>query len=73
MGQTYKVPLPPTEVSYASPFTDTFTVKATRSALNSIAQTRSLDVEMLHPGLIWPVIAFNADVISWGKSLLGGI
>lgn len=63
---TYKVPLPPTASSYSSPWTDTFTVKATRSVLNSVSRTRSLDIEMLHPGLIWPVVAFNADVIGWG-------
>ncbi|SCV68329.1 BQ2448_450 [Microbotryum intermedium] len=62
---TYKVPLPPTEASYVSPFAETFTVKAIRSNLNSISRTRSLEIEMLHPGLIWPVIAFDADVISW--------
>ncbi|SCZ90186.1 BZ3500_MvSof-1268-A1-R1_Chr1-3g01827 [Microbotryum saponariae] len=62
---TYKVPLPPTEASYVSPFAETFTVKAIRSSLNSISRTRSLEIEMLHPGLIWPVIAFDADVVSW--------
>ncbi|KDE09627.1 hypothetical protein MVLG_00034 [Microbotryum lychnidis-dioicae p1A1 Lamole] len=62
---TYKVPLPPTEASYVSHFAETFTVKAIRSSLNSISRTRSLEIEMLHPGLIWPVIAFDADVVSW--------
>ncbi|ORY69282.1 hypothetical protein BCR35DRAFT_319080 [Leucosporidium creatinivorum] len=62
---TYKVPLPPTEATYSSPFTETFTVRATRDVLNSIKRTRSLDIELKHPGLIWPVIAFNGDVVSW--------
>lgn len=65
---TYKIPLPPTEATYSSPFADTFTLRATRDVLNSIKRTRSLDIELKHPGLIWPVVAFNGDVISWGAS-----
>lgn len=64
--QTYKVPLPPTPATYASPFADTFTVTASHSVLNSIKRTRSFDIIMDHPGLIWPVVAFDADVVSWG-------
>ncbi|KAK4057683.1 hypothetical protein OIO90_001331 [Microbotryomycetes sp. JL221] len=62
---TYKVPLPHAEATYQSPFKNSFTVKATRSVLNSIKRTRTLDIEMQHPGIIWPVVAFNGDVISW--------
>lgn len=62
----YRVDLPPLPASYASPWTDSFNVFAERSVLNSVKRTRSLDIVMSHPSIIWPVIAFDADVVSWG-------
>ncbi|KAK4055194.1 hypothetical protein OIV83_000474 [Microbotryomycetes sp. JL201] len=62
---TYKVPLPPAPATYTSPFQGSFTVKAVKSVLNSIKRTRTLEIEMKHPGIMWPVVAFDADVISW--------
>ncbi|KAI5479232.1 endoplasmic reticulum metallopeptidase [Pseudohyphozyma bogoriensis] len=64
---SYRVPLPPTPSSYASPWSS-FTVTAQKNVLNSIKQTRSLEIVMDHPGLMWPVIAFDADVLSWDLS-----
>ncbi|KAM0755633.1 hypothetical protein T439DRAFT_320338 [Meredithblackwellia eburnea MCA 4105] len=60
----FKVPLPPTPSSYQSPWGE-FTVFADKSVLNSVKRTRSLDIVMTHPSLIWPVIAFEADVVKW--------
>ncbi|KAK4701094.1 hypothetical protein P7C70_g5142, partial [Phenoliferia sp. Uapishka_3] len=60
----YKVPLPPLPSSYVSPW-EGFQVVAENSVLNSIKQTRSLDIVMKHPGIIWPVVAFTADVVDW--------
>ncbi|KAM0793486.1 hypothetical protein ACM66B_000927 [Microbotryomycetes sp. NB124-2] len=62
---TYKVPLPPAPSTYTSPFQAKFTVKAVKSVLNSVKRTRTLEIEMKHPGIIWPVVAFDADVVSW--------
>ncbi|GAA5907624.1 hypothetical protein JCM6882_004426, partial [Rhodosporidiobolus microsporus] len=62
---TYKVALPPAETSYLSPWTDTFTLTAAKSSLNSVKQTRHVDLVLDHPGVIWPVISFNADVVEW--------
>lgn len=58
------VPLPPLPSSYASPW-DAFQVVSEKSVLNSIKRTRTLDVVMHHPGIIWPVIAFNSNVLDW--------
>ncbi|KAL8286292.1 hypothetical protein RQP46_004780 [Phenoliferia psychrophenolica] len=60
----FKVPLPALPSSYVSPWEE-FQVVAEKSVLNSVKLTRTLDVVMLYPGLIWPVIAFNADVLDW--------
>jgi len=62
---SYKVNLHSAPSSYSSPWRESFTVKATRSILNAVKQTRELQIRMDHPGLIWPVIAFEADVLSW--------
>lgn len=65
---TYKVPLPPVESTYTSPYLDTFKVSVTRNSLNAIKQTRSIDVVLDHPAIIWPVLSFDGDVIAWGAS-----
>ncbi|GAA6040391.1 hypothetical protein JCM8097_007592 [Rhodosporidiobolus ruineniae] len=62
---TYKVPLPPADPSYVSPWPSTFTITPTRDILNAVKQTRSLDLVLDHPGVIWPVLAFEADVVGW--------
>ncbi|KAJ8297177.1 putative endoplasmic reticulum metallopeptidase 1 [Rhodotorula toruloides] len=62
---TYKVPLPPVESTYTSPYLDTFKVSVTRNSLNAIKQTRSIDVVLDHPAIIWPVLSFDGDVIAW--------
>lgn len=63
---TYKVPLPPVESTYTSPYLDTLKVSVTRNAINAIKQTRSVDIVLDHPGIIWPVLSFDGDVIAWG-------
>ncbi|GEM06060.1 endoplasmic reticulum metallopeptidase [Rhodotorula toruloides] len=62
---TYKVPLPPVDSAYTSPYLDTFKVSVTRNVLNAIKQTRSIDIVLDHPGIIWPVLSFDGDVTSW--------
>lgn len=64
----YKVPLTIPE-DYVSPWTkpndQTFTVSAINNIYNAEAGTRSLTLEVKHPGIIWSVIAFDAHVLSW--------
>ncbi|BGP12418.1 hypothetical protein JCM10213v2_000334 [Rhodosporidiobolus nylandii] len=62
---TYKIPLPSADIDYVSVFSDTFRITATRDQLNSVTRTRSLDLILDHPGIIWPVLGFTADVVSW--------
>jgi len=62
---TYKVPLHPVPDNYVSPWQD-FKITVDRSWLNPVQMTRSIELVLEHPGVIWPVIAFEADVISWG-------
>lgn len=63
---SYKIALPTTlAVESVHPWKESFTLTATRSVLNAVKQTRSLEIIMDHPGLIWTVISFSADVISW--------
>lgn len=52
---------------YASPAPEAnhFTVKATNEVLDLEAGTRSLTLEMSHPGVIWSVVAFDAEILSW--------
>jgi len=61
---TYKVPLHPVPANYVSPWQD-FKITVDRSWLNPVQMTRSIELVLEHPGVIWPVIAFEADVISW--------
>ncbi|SPC67749.1 uncharacterized protein UHOD_06842 [Ustilago sp. UG-2017b] len=69
----YKFQLPPPPSSsgfttkYASPAPESnhFTVKASNEILNLESNTRSLTLEMNHPGIIWPVVAFDAEILSW--------
>lgn len=41
-------------------------VTVQRSVLNTIKQTRQLELTLEHPGMIWPVMSFTADVVAWG-------
>ncbi|KAI4524854.1 hypothetical protein K525DRAFT_235287 [Schizophyllum commune Loenen D] len=54
---------------YVSPWvTDVapvFYARAIRDERDEKAGTRALTLEMYHPGLIWSVIAFDAEVLSW--------
>lgn len=61
------IPLPHAE-NYLSPWRDVFKVYATDESLNAITKRRKLTVTIDHPGLIWTVIAFDADVVAWDLS-----
>lgn len=63
--QSYKVPLPALPADYVSPFASKFRVEVTDSRLNAVTQTRYVKLAIRHPEIIWTVIAFTADVISW--------
>lgn len=60
----YSLDMPPTP-SYVSDWSERFTVKATNVVLHSIDRTKSFTIEVQHPSLIWPVITFEADIVSW--------
>ncbi|GAA6059342.1 hypothetical protein JCM10212_003240 [Sporobolomyces blumeae] len=61
---TYKVPLEPVSPAYVSPWSD-FKISVRRSTLNAVARTRSIEFVLEHPNVIWPVVAFEADVLAW--------
>lgn len=67
---TYRIPLPAPPATYASPWLDTFRVSVKQVRLNAVKQTRTVDIVLQHPGIMWPVIAFDADVVAWGEFLL---
>lgn len=50
---------------YVSPWVDTFKIVVLQSKLDYIQQQRTLSIAIDHPGIIWTVIAFTADVVSW--------
>ncbi|KAF9454480.1 hypothetical protein P691DRAFT_692720 [Macrolepiota fuliginosa MF-IS2] len=62
----YKVPLAVDE-DYASPWANDqrFSVSAINNFHDTEAGTRSLTLEIKHPGIIWSVIAFDAHVLRW--------
>jgi len=63
----YKIPLP-IEPGFVSPFATgerAFRVEAVNDTVDVSAGTRSLTLEITHPGLIWTVIAFDAHVLRW--------
>ncbi|KAI0262359.1 hypothetical protein BC834DRAFT_925273 [Gloeopeniophorella convolvens] len=63
----YKIPLP-IEPGFVSPFangTRAFKIEAVEDHVDSVAGTRSLTLQITHPGLIWTVIAFDAHVLQW--------
>lgn len=50
---------------YVSPWTDTFKINLLHNKLDHINHHRTLVFAVDHPGIIWTVIAFTADVVSW--------
>lgn len=63
---TYRIPLPQDSAeAYSSPWTDKFAISAAYDVLNAITRTRSLELVLAHDGVMWPVLAFDADVVSW--------
>ncbi|GLB41442.1 putative peptide hydrolase [Lyophyllum shimeji] len=65
--KTYKVPLA-VDPGYVSPWTVTgngLTIKAVNDVKDLAAGTRSLTLQINHPGLIWTVVAFDAHVLKW--------
>jgi len=66
---TYKIPLPQESVqAYTSPWVDTFTLSTAYDTLNAITRSRSLELVLSHPGIVWSVLAFDAHVLSWDLS-----
>ncbi|GAA5923073.1 uncharacterized protein JCM15063_003520 [Sporobolomyces koalae] len=61
---TYKVPLEPVAADYVSPWSD-FKVVVEKSSLDVVHMRRTINLVLEHPGVIWPVIAFEADVVDW--------
>ncbi|CBQ69193.1 conserved hypothetical protein [Sporisorium reilianum SRZ2] len=67
----FQLPAPPASAGfstkYAAPAPEGkhFTVKATNEVVDLQAGTRSLTLEMHHPGIIWSVVAFDAEILSW--------
>ncbi|BGP44460.1 hypothetical protein JCM10450v2_000274 [Rhodotorula kratochvilovae] len=62
---TYRIELPPVGPEYVAPWTDALKVTVQRSTLNSVKQTRHVELTLEHPGIIWPVMSFTADVVAW--------
>ncbi|KAI9448865.1 hypothetical protein BJY52DRAFT_1206477 [Lactarius psammicola] len=63
----YKLPLP-IEPGFVSPFAAgelAFKIEAINDTLDLAAGTRSLTLQITHPGLIWTVLAFDAHVLQW--------
>ncbi|WAR57984.1 hypothetical protein PtB15_5B214 [Puccinia triticina] len=50
---------------YVSPWTDKFKITSLSSKLDFINQQRTIVLAIDHPGIIWTVIAFTADVVEW--------
>lgn len=64
----FQLPTPPSHsTKYAAPAPEAahFTVKAKNEHLDLDAGTRSLTLEMSHPNVIWSVVAFDAEILSW--------
>lgn len=62
----YKIPLSTSE-GYASPWTaeQGFSVSAINDFRDTEAGTRSLTLQVKHPGIVWSVISFDAHVLRW--------
>ncbi|KAI0046019.1 hypothetical protein FA95DRAFT_1680074 [Auriscalpium vulgare] len=63
----YKIPLP-IEPGFVSPFAvgeQQFKVEAVNDKIDEKAGTRSFTLKIVHPGIIWTVVAFDAHVLKW--------
>ncbi|KAJ6614116.1 hypothetical protein B0H10DRAFT_2046102 [Mycena sp. CBHHK59/15] len=63
----YKIELPK-ETGYISPWIapgTSFSLTAVNDVTDLVAGTRSFQLQVNHPGLIWTVIAFDAHVLKW--------
>ncbi|KAG5727720.1 hypothetical protein E4T56_gene20743 [Termitomyces sp. T112] len=63
----YKISLP-TDSSYVSPWIapgNGFSISAINDVKDLVSGTRSLTLQINHPGLIWTVVAFDAHVLKW--------
>ena len=56
----FKMPTPPGAAAHPN-----FQVQAVDEVLDFKAGTRSLTLQIDHPGLIWSVVAFDADILEW--------
>ncbi|EPQ26656.1 uncharacterized protein PFL1_05636 [Pseudozyma flocculosa PF-1] len=48
-----------------APASQHFTLRAVDEVVDFDRATRSVTLEIQHPGMIWPVIAFDGDVVEW--------
>ncbi|KZV66959.1 hypothetical protein PENSPDRAFT_755311 [Peniophora sp. CONT] len=64
----YQISLPHIS-GYSSPFRaggeQEFRVHAVNDRVDTVAGTRSFTLQIDHPGVIWTVVAFDAQVLSW--------
>ncbi|KAG0704555.1 hypothetical protein DFH29DRAFT_910837 [Suillus ampliporus] len=62
----YKIDLP-LDPAYDAPWppAEQFTVSAVNDTLDESKGTRSLTLKIDHPGIMWTVIAFDAQVLEW--------
>ena len=63
----FQLPTPTAETKYASPApaSQHFIIHAVDEKIDFEAGTRRVTLEIDHPGIIWSVIAFDADVLEW--------
>jgi len=60
----YKLALPAPS-SYISPWAARFRISAVNDVVDESENTRSLTLQIDHPGLIWTVVAFDAHILKW--------
>lgn len=60
-----KLPLPAGSVTTAARMWTGFEVVAIESTLNAVKEQRTVLLEMRHPGIMWAVMAFTAEVVAW--------
>ncbi|KZO92928.1 hypothetical protein CALVIDRAFT_540603 [Calocera viscosa TUFC12733] len=61
---SYSMDLAPPE-GYVSRWRGEFSVHALDGTVDAVAGTRTFKLHIDHPGLIWTVISFQADVLDW--------
>ncbi|KAH7098555.1 hypothetical protein BKA62DRAFT_712707 [Auriculariales sp. MPI-PUGE-AT-0066] len=57
-----------TPKGFRSKWAGKFNVELLKQDIDVQAETRSLSISVKHAGIIWPVIAFDADILSWSQS-----